>query len=104
MNQEMLEQLKEYLKCSGDDETVITMCKAAIEKAETETGKKFVMNEDGEPESELYWLAVKMMVAPWYDNRGIASDKALADIPMSAGMILDHIALCGIYPKSEELK
>ena len=102
MNQNMLKQLQEYIKYSGDDETVIALCKAATEKAESETGKRFVINEDGEPESDLYWLAVKMMTAHWYDNRGIATDKTQADIPMSAGMILDHIALCGIYPKCEE--
>ncbi|WP_251612919.1 head-tail connector protein [Senimuribacter intestinalis] len=102
MNQNMQEQLKEYIKYSGDDETVIALCNAAIEKAESETGKRFALKEDGEPESDLYWLAVKMMTAHWYDNRGIASDKPQTDIPMSAGMILDHIALCGIYPKYEE--
>ena len=54
MNQNMQEQLKEYIKYSGDDETVIALCNAAIEKAESETGKRFALKEDGEPESDLY--------------------------------------------------
>lgn len=101
MNQEMLEQLKEYIKYDGEDESlVVSLYQAAAEKAETETGKCFEV-QDGTPRSELYWLAVKMMVAHWYDNRGIATDKTMADIPMSAQMLLNHIALCGIFPEVE---
>lgn len=99
MEQRMLEQLKEYIKYDGEDESlVVSLYQAAAEKAETETGKRFEMQE-GVPKSELYWLAVKMMVAHWYDNRGIATDKSMSDIPMSAQMLLDHIALCGAFPR-----
>lgn len=99
MNQDMLKELQEYIKYDGEDENlVVSLYLAAVEKGETETGKAFRL-EEGRPKSELYWLAIKMIVAHWYDNRGIVTDKAMADIPMSAQMLLDHIALCTAFPE-----
>lgn len=101
MLENMKNQLNEYIKFDGEDETlVVSLYSAAVEKAEEETGKTFVIEEDT-PKSQLYWLAIKMIVAHWYDNRGIATEKPMSDIPMSAKELLSFIALSDSFERKE---
>ena len=46
---------------------------------------------------KLYNLAIKFMVAHWYEFRGIVVPGQLAHVPDTAGMIINHIGLCGDY-------
>ena len=101
----MLNDLKQYIKCDGEDNNLAaSLYEAAIELAETETGKKFKVSEDGTPSNPLYWLAIKMMVAHWYDNRGNGSEKNFIELPMSSRELLNHIALCNDFERKEESK
>lgn len=94
----MLDELMQYIKCDDEDnDLVVSLYEAAVELAETETGKIFKVSEDGTPNNPLYWLAIKMMVAHWYDNRGNGSDKNFFELPMSANELLNHIALCNDF-------
>lgn len=101
MRENMKNQLSEYIKFDGEDENlVVSLYSAAVEKAEKETGKVFVIEED-EPESQLYWLAIEMIVAHWYDNRGAVTEKPMNDIPMSAKELLSFIALSDSFQEKE---
>lgn len=100
MEQKMLEEFCEYAKIDGEDKLAVNLYLAAVELAEAETGKVFKI-ENNIPKYPLYWLAIKMMVAHWYDNRGNGSEKGFSELPMSAQTILNHIALSSFF---EEVK
>lgn len=50
------------------------------------------IDEDG-----LFQTAVKLMVAHWYENRQIVSATSVNNVPHSAEMIMQSIALSGDY-------
>ena len=88
----MRSDLEEYAKIQSGDPVTEPLFDAAVQLAESATGKRFEV-ENGEPKSQLYWLAIKQIVIHWYDNRGAVSEKSLENIPLSANELLNHIAL-----------
>lgn len=88
----MKRDLLEYAKIDGEDDLAVSLYSAAVQLAESQTGKRFVIQDD-KPKYPLYWLAIKMMVSYWYDNRGNGSDKNFVELPLSSRVILDHIAI-----------
>lgn len=93
-----LDQAKAFLKVDADiteDDSLITMLiNAADERIRKSTGKK--NNGEG-----LYDLCILQLVAHWYENRKIYSDKpgAINSIPESVDSLLIHIAGCSDYPE-----
>lgn len=91
-----LEQVKEYLRIDEDliedDELISSLIEAATDYMEQTTGKKYNDN------SQLYVLAVKMLVAHWYENRSIFSTKTnVNNLPHSIEAIINHISLASKY-------
>ena len=68
-----LEQAKEYLRIdedlTEDDELIGGLIEAATDYLEQTTGKEY------SDDSQLFVLAVKMLVAHWYENRSVFSTK-----------------------------
>lgn len=64
-----LKQIKDYLRIdedlTEDDELIGSLIEAATDYLEQTTGKKYSDN------SQLFVLAVKMLVAHWYENRSV---------------------------------
>ena len=106
-----LEDAKIYLRVDADDDddliqTLITAAEAYINGQTGKTKKIVGTEEDGQPiyedikESELWKLAVKLMLAHWYENRGVekASSRAnIAKISHSVDALVNHISMCGDY-------
>jgi len=101
ISEKMKLELTEYAKIDGGENLAVSMYSAAVQMAESETGKAFII-QDEKPKDQLYWLAIMMMVAHWYDNRGNGSDKAFYELPRSAQTILNHIALSTDFEKIQE--
>lgn len=91
-----LEQAKEYLRIdedlTEDDELIGSLIEAATDYLEQTTGKKYSDN------SQLFVLAVKMLVAHWYENRSVFSTKTnVNNLPHSIEAIITHISLAQYY-------
>lgn len=96
-----LEQAKEYLRLdedlTEDDELISGLIEAATDYLEQTTGKKYSDN------SQLFALAVKMLVAHFYENRSIFSTKTdVNNLPYSLDAIIKHISLASKYEPLEE--
>ena len=69
----LLEDVKLYLRIDGnmEDTLIESLIAAAQEDIKTASGK--TKTAAGQPieKSPLYQTAVKMLVAHWYDNRGV---------------------------------
>lgn len=92
LTDEMRDELEEYAKIAAGDPLTTSLYESAVRYAQSYTGKKFAVTDDGEKDP-LYWLAIKQLFVHWYDNRGVAADKAQSEIPISARELLNHIAL-----------
>lgn len=106
-----LEEAKNYLRVDTDDDDALiqALITAAESYINQQTGKtKMIVGtgEDGQPvykdikESELWKLAVKLLLAHWYENRGVekaSSRNTIAKISHSVDALVNHIALCGDY-------
>lgn len=103
-----LAELKLYLKVDGaDDDALITsLLSAATSYIDKQTGKtqvKTSVDASGTPvyaaisTSELYNTCVKLMVAHWYENRGVEIAGNLTRITHSVDALIQHIAMCGDY-------
>ncbi len=102
-----LDEVKLYLRVDGtaDDALITGLITAAAKYIDGQTGKTQV--KTGEVDGvatygpisadALYILANKIMIAHWYENRGIKIAGTLTDIPHSAEAIVQHIAMCGDY-------
>lgn len=106
-----LEEAKLYLRVDTDDDDALIQ--ALITAAESyiaqQTGKTKTLvgaDENGQPiyedikESELWELAVKLLLAHWYENRGVekaSSRNTIAKISHSVDALVNHIAMCGDY-------
>lgn len=94
MSGEFINGIIQYIKADSEDSAVVSdLTTAAIEKCELETGKPF--NEG----SQLYKLAVKMLVAEWFDHRGQTTTENLKEMPMATNLqsILNQIAMSEDY-------
>lgn len=96
----ILEQVKKYLRLESDDTDQDALLEGFISGAEdfikNTTGKLFADDSAGKPES-LYILAIQMLVAHWYDNRGAASEKNVSDLPYSLNAVIQHLSLSSSY-------
>lgn len=94
-----LAQAKNYLKIDSDitddDELITGLIGAANDYIENETGKR-------NTGSDVYDLAIKLLVAHWYENRAVYSAKpgAINVLPHSVSALIIHIAQCSAYPEA----
>jgi len=91
-----LKQTKDYLRIdedlTEDDELIGSLIETATDYLEQTTGKKYSDN------SQLFVLAVKMLVAHWYENRSVFSTKTnVNNLPHSIEAIITHISLAQYY-------
>lgn len=104
-----LEDAKLYLRVDGDEEDnqIQTLMTAAESYVRQQTGKtKKIVAVDGEPtetdiaSDALYTLCVKLLLAHWYENRGVekaSSRNTIAKISHSVDALVNHISMCGDY-------
>ena len=98
-----LAEAKLYLRVDGtaDDDTITGMITAAAKYIDGQTGKTEVKTGTDTwgaiTADALYILANKIMIAHWYENRGIVTPGTVNNIPRSADAIINHIAMCGDY-------
>jgi hypothetical protein len=90
--EDFIKTVAAYAKIDADDD-VTEIIEAAIEKCETETGKKFDLT------SQLYKQAVKMIATDWIDHRGATTTESLKELPAPTNVqgILNQIALDAKY-------
>ena len=94
MSSSFIESVIEYIKADSTDMAVVNeLCLAAVEKFELETGKMF------DETSSLMALAVKMLVAEWFDHRGQTTTENLKEMPLATNLqsILNQVALSSDY-------
>lgn len=95
-------EAKVYLRVDHEIEdqfiqSLITAAEAYIIRT---TGKtKVIVDQEEKPiqTDDLYKLAVKILLAHWYDNRGIELPGNYKKISHSVDALLDHISMCGDY-------
>lgn len=96
-----LGEAKNYLKVDADitedDELITSLIGAAEGYIEQCTGKR---NDD----NATYDLAIKLLVAHWYENRQTYNPKpgTLSELPHSITALIQHIASAQAYPPIEE--
>lgn len=97
-----LEQVKSYLRVDGfsSDADISALMIASASYIKRMTGKTKVM-VDGSirkiEEDETYNLACKIIIAHWFENRGVEVPGALNKITHSIDSLVTHIALCSDY-------
>lgn len=91
-------KLKNYLRVdhAADDDLIRSMLLAATTYIKNTTGKTLKESVAIE-EDALFQTCVKMLVAHWYENRGVEMYGALTKISHSVDAIISHIAVCGEY-------
>ena len=90
-----LYEVKVYLKLDDDltedDEVITGLIDAAKTYIEDSTGKSY-------QDTQLYNLAVKMIVAHWYENRQVISNKTVVnELPQSFFAIVAQIKWSSRY-------
>jgi uncharacterized phage protein (predicted DNA packaging) len=96
-------EAKVYLRVDHDseDQFIQNLITAAESYIVRTTGKTQVKTPSGEVKpiksDELFNLAVKILLAHWYDNRGIELPGNYKKISHSIDALLDHISMCGDY-------
>lgn len=103
-----VDDLKTYLRVDGtaEDALLASLLAAATSYIDKQTGKtqvKTSVDASGAPvyaaisTSELYNTCVKLMVAHWYENRGVEIAGSLTRITHSVDALVQHISMCGDY-------
>lgn len=105
-----LEEAKNYLRVDTDDDDVliqalITAAESYINQQTGKTKRIVGIDQNGQPiyedikESELWKLAVKLLLAHWYENRGVETSGKVTTtkISHSVDALVNHIAMCGDY-------
>ena len=94
-----LEEAKVYLKVESnvtdEDGLIFALISAASEYIQNATGKA----DNG---SDIYNLCEKILVAHWYENRGVATTANIIEMPHSVQAMLTHIKLSRAYPESSD--
>ena len=94
-----LEEAKVYLKVESnvteDDELITALISAASEYIQNATGK-------ADSGSKIYDLCEKVLIAHWYENRGVATTANIIEMPHTVQAMLTHIKLSQAYPESGE--
>ena len=90
-----LKQTKDYLRIdedlTEDDELIGSLIEAATDYLEQTTGKTYSDN------SQLFVLAVKMLVAHWYENRSVFLQNQCKQSTTLYRAIITHISLAQYY-------
>lgn len=88
-----VEEIKKYLRIDNDEEDLLIegQMKAAMRYIEKTTGKTY------QEDDEVWNVCVKMLVAHWYENRGVQSSRGNVKYEYSVTSLMNHIALCGDY-------
>lgn len=84
----LLEEIKLYLKIYDDSDDV--EINSFIIAAENYLKNAGVVTESLS-DNELYKLAVKMLVAHWYDNRGIETSSKVSNISLSINALITQL-------------
>lgn len=99
-----LDEIKLYCHIDGTDEdsTLDNMLKAAQDLIAQQSGKSTFVGSDGTQKTALsatplYEIAVKQLVAHWYDHRGAADGVDLKDIPFAVDSIIAHFKYSEMY-------
>ena len=92
-----LEEAKVYLKVESnvtdEDELITALISAASEYIKNATGK-------ADSGSQIYELCEKILVAHWYENRGVATTANIIEMPHTVQAMLAHIKLSAAYEES----
>lgn len=92
-----LEEAKVYLKVESnvtdEDELITALISAASEYIQNATGK-------ADSGSKIYELCEKILVAHWYENRGVATTANIIEMPHTVQAMLAHIKLSAAYEES----
>lgn len=94
----LIDDVKDYLRVDSDiddDTQIVALITAAKQYIINQTGKKYIETD------EVWNLAIKMLVAHWYENRELHPSKpgTLATNSHTADALISHISLCSAYPK-----
>ena len=100
-----LDDVKLYLRVdTSDDDALIQSLITAAEmyiKQQTGKTKKIVGAKKTDISTDdLYKLCVKLLVAHWYENRGVETSGGrvvVTKISHSVDALVNHIAMCGDY-------
>ena len=86
-----LEEAKSYLRVDTDaeDDLIEGLIGAASDYIQECTGK----HDDGSP---LYKLCEKILVAHWYENRGVVANNT-TELPQGVQAMMTHIKLSSKY-------
>lgn len=77
-----------YCRVDSNDTTLDAIIESATAYIEEATGKELDM------EMAVHAIAVKMLSAHWYDNRGVMTPYTVS-IPFSVETLINHIKLAG---------
>lgn len=100
-----LNDVKIYLRLccetTDEDELIKHFMAAAADIIKNQSGKKEYRDSADTltpiENDSLFMLCIKMLVAHWYDNRGMADNGGQRDVPYSVKEIINHISLAGYY-------
>ncbi|MGL5750175.1 MAG: head-tail connector protein [Paraclostridium sp.] len=91
LDQARLEEVKNYIRVDfdEDDESITTFILSAEIFLKSHGIKK-------DYDNELYKIAIFMLVATWYDNRGI-TEQGAREIPFGVSRIMKQLNILGDY-------
>lgn len=98
-----LQDVKQYLRVTTDNEDAVIQANLTAAKTyiKAQTGKTKVKSGETEADietDELWGMAVKLMVAHWYENRAIeVTGTIVARLSHTVDALVNHIAMCGDY-------
>lgn len=92
--------IQQYLRLpstleEAERQLITSLIASAEEYIRNTTGKALVPSSA--VDYNIYHLAVKMLVAHWYDNRGAATEKPVSDLPYTLTCLVNSLSLCGTY-------
>lgn len=93
-----LEDIKKYCRVDDDieDDLLESLMKAATMFIEQKTGKRF------SADNHIFVLAIKQLVAHWFDNRMVAASGGASELPYTITSLLTHISHCSELEAEED--
>ena len=97
-----IDEMKLYLRVTdtAEDELINTFIAAADNYILRQTGKTTVLTGEEYVDihsDETFLVCLKLLVAHWYENRGIISPTATNKINHTVDALVNHISMCGDY-------
>ncbi len=90
-----LSEVKQYLRLESsyvaEDTELENLISAAEKYIRDVTGKGLT------DENKVFDLAVKTLIAHWYENRNAVSDKSAVNLPFTLDCLIKVLALCSDY-------